>query len=625
MRIPLLRKIPICNQFVKSLSILLTIKIFIVCFVSHAFAQQVNAKNELNSQLTRLDSAFKNGDTTNFNQIVAFKGLQELYKSITEEKIERVPGKFRIISMNGDSATVFLSGIFLYGNSGDETNLSAKYSGIYKFVLNKGSWLLDKRIEIDRLNKIKKHNIDLTVIPGKAVKIIDKLAIDVNDPLGFSVKLNHRAILNQVLLNGVKAEYLFDGGMLWVNSQRKKNQQLTLEYSINVEKDEENTNSGYFGSSYGHIRNQYFWHPFFSFSSPNDRADFDLQCNIPGNFQLTTSLPQTESMVGDYRIITAKSELPTFGLSLYYDRDWTLSTLRKDKIDMVIYATPDFTPNKDTLANQFLKYYDILKSNFGEPISNYFGIVQDRTGGNGWKNRANSIIIAGQSGSYLITDKPNPRAIFGHEVAHAWTSPTGPATNFLMEGWATYAESMVLKSVYGDSIIPLFFESQKQNYLNAKFDRYKSLWDDYSNSGISYSKGAWLFYMLANQLGEEKFTAGMRRFIKSGKQNIHTFIAEMSKAAGKDMKPFLLSWLTSKQIPGLKVQQSAASIEFSQVGEIMNFDLEVVVKLKNGSHVSKTLHFSSRTQSVKIDVGEIESFILDPKHKLLFQLNADPS
>lgn len=624
MRILFLRNLPVCNHFVKSLSILLTIKIVTFGFGSNAFSQQVKSKTELNSQLSRLDSAFKNGDTTTFNQIVAFRDLQELYRSIVEEKMQRVPGKFRILSVKGDSAKVFLSGRFLYGNSGDETNLSAKYSGIYKFVFNKGSWLLDKRIEIDRLNKIKKHNIDLTVIPGKAVKIIDKLAIDVNDPLGFFVKLNHRAILNQVFLNGVKAEHVFDGGMLWVNAQRKKNQQLTLEYSINVESDEKNTNSGYFGSSYGHIRNQYFWHPFFSFSSPNDRADFDLKCNIPGNFQLTTSLPQTESIAGDYRIITAKSELPTFALSLYYDSNWTLSTLRKDKIDMVIYATHDFTPHKDTLAKQFLKYYDLLKSNFGEPISNYFGIVQDRTGGNGWKNRANSIIIAGQSGSYLITDKPNPRAIFGHEVAHAWTSPTGPATNFLMEGWATYAESMVLRSVYGDSIIPLFFESQKQNYLNAKFDRNKSLWDDYSNSGISYSKGAWLFYMLANQLGEEKFTAGMRHFIKSGKQNIHTFIAEMSKAAGRDMKPFLLSWLTSKQIPYLKVQLLSTGIEFSQAGEMMNFDLEVVVKLKNGFPVSKTLNFTSSTPSLKIEEGDVESYILDPRNKLLFHLNANP-
>ena len=396
--------------------------------------------------------------------------------------------------------------------------------------------------------------------------------------------------------------------------------QLIIEYSIKVEKDEENTNSSYFGASYGHMRNQYFWHPFFSFSSPNDRAHFNIRCEIPKDYQLSTSLPQKDQISGDSRVITAKSELPTFGLSIYYDRDWAVNSLKKDQIEMVIHATKDFAPQHDALHAQFSKDYDTLQNAFGNPISKYFGIVQDRTGGNGWKNRANSIIVAGSTGSYLITDKPNPRAVFGHEVAHGWTSPTGPATNFLMEGWATYAETILLKAVYGDSIVTTFFQSQKRNYLNGKFDGNKNLWDDYSNNGISYSKGAWLFYMLENQMVKDKFSVGIKNFISGGKHTIESFILAMSKAADKDMEPFLRSWLKSKQIPLLKVRHTNAGIEIEQQGETLPFQLEVQIKLKNGGSVNKTLEFLVGLKSLTIDEGEIESYILDPQHKLLYQL-----
>lgn len=594
--------------------------VLIISLSNVCLAQQTMPKNKLIHQLAQLDTAFKKGDVQTFNTIVPLADLQELYAWAITEKAKTVAGKSRIISIAKDSAYVLLSGLFLYGNSGDETNLSANYSGIYRFSFLNGSWKLIQRIEIDRANQILNQNIGMVVSPEKEVKVIDTLTINVNDHIGFLAKLNYSATLNKLSLNGAKVDFLFDGGMLWVNSKPGKNQQLIIEYSIKVEKDEENTNSSYFSASYGHMRNQYFWHPFFSFSSPNDRAHFSIRCEIPKDYQLSTSLPQKDQIYGDRRVITAKSELPTFGLSVYYDRDWEINSLKKDHIEMVIHATKDFAPQRDALHAQFSKDYDTLQKVFGNPISKYFGIVQDRTGGNGWKNRANSIIVAGSTGSYLITDKPNPRAVFGHEVAHGWTSPTGPATNFLMEGWATYAESILLRAVYGDSIITTFFQSQKRNYLNGKFDGNKNLWDDYSNNGISYSKGAWVFYMLENQMGKEKFSVGIKNFIGGGKHNIQSFILAMSKAANKDMEPFLLSWLKSKQIPSLKVRHTNAGIEIEQQGETLPFQLEVQMKLKNGGSMNKILEFVAGVKSLTIDEGEIESYILDPHHKLLYQL-----
>lgn len=622
---------PVANHlynrfFLLSISYHLLIFSFSLALPNFCLAQQMSSSENLTGQLARLDSAFLVGDVQRFNQIVELGSMRELFAAVVKEEIKREPGKFKIIAVQGNTAYVLISGIFRYGNSGDETNLSTKYTGIYRFALTGGSWRLMERIEIDRSNRINKQRLYLAVNPGTGVKIIDTLTIDVNDQLGFAAKLNHKAALQKVLLNNSSVDYLFSGGMLWLGSPPQKDQQLIIEYSLAVERDDNNTNSSYFGPFYGHLRNQYFWHPFFSFSSANDRADFEIRCQVPKSFQLATSLPQKDLLSGDDRIITGKSEIPTFGLSIYYDRDWRLRTFKKDQIDMVVYATPDFAPGDQLLYDQFSKSYDILHKTFGKPVSNYLGIVQDRTGGNGWKNRANSVVVAGQSGSYLITNKPNPRAIFGHEVAHGWTSPTGPATNFLMEGWATYAESVLLKNVYGDSIVAPFFQSQKQNYLNGNFEGEKSLWEDYSNSGISYSKGAWLFYMLETQLGKEKFSEGMRGFVGSKQHTIHAFMREMSRAANKDMEPFISSWLKSKHIPHLKIQKIKSGIEIVQEGEPLWFQLEVQILLKSGVRLSRTLDFRSGKRSLKVAEREMESWVIDPNQKLLHQITlAEPT
>lgn len=584
------------------------------------FAQYKVEEKSLKQSIALMDSAFKRNNVEEFNKIVPLQDLQEFYAQLVKEAYKKAPGKSKVIRIDKDSAYVFLSGLILYGNSGDETNFSNYYTGIYKFEKIKGSWKIKDRISIDRSNQIKKHNLNLSVIPGKSIKVKDTLTLDINDSFGFAVKLNHRANLESLSLNNANTDFVFSGGLLWLSAKAKKNQKLIINYTIAVEQDEKDRNSGYFSDTFGHMRNQYFWHPFFSFSSPNDRADFTLHCTIPKSYKMATSLPQTEMVVGDLRIIKAKSEIPTFGLSVYYDKDWEVSTFKKDQIEMVIYATKDFSPTKDVLYKEFSKNYDTLQAHFGKPISNYFAIVQDRANSAGWKNRSNSIVVAGEKGGNLMTDKPNPRSTFGHEVAHGWTSPTGAATNFLMEGWATYAESLLLSAVYGDSIVTKFFKSQKQNYIKGEYDGNNSLWEDYSNSGVSYSKGAWLFYILEHQMGWKNLALAISNFIRSGDQSIQSFSHQLSKVAGNNMDPFLFSWLKSKEIPALLIQQSTNALKIQQQGDVFSFPLEIKLKLKDGTYLNKIINMVSKEQDLQLTEGEIDSYVIDPNHRLLFNI-----
>ncbi len=43
----------------------------------------------------------------------------------------------------------------------------------------------------------------------------------------------------------------------------------------------------------------------------------------------------------------------------------------------------------------------------------------------------------------------------GHEIGHVWTMAQ-PAANFLNEGWATYAESLILDKEFGPATVKAF-------------------------------------------------------------------------------------------------------------------------------------------------------------------------
>jgi hypothetical protein len=86
--------------------------------------------------------------------------------------------------------------------------------------------------------------------------------------------------------------------------------ELTIRYSIEVERGPQDTNSGCFLENAGHLRNQYFWHPFFGFDPVGAWADFHIEVRIPKEYRVSTSIPQTERVVGGERIIEGKTIQP---------------------------------------------------------------------------------------------------------------------------------------------------------------------------------------------------------------------------------------------------------------------------------------------------------------------------
>lgn len=600
--------------------------LFLVICSSRALAQV--PVTDLDFAILRCEKAFEAGTEDEIKASFPLPEQQDFLIGLgkSKTKIVRKSGPSKILETDKKSALVLLTGNLLYGNSGDETNYSRIYSGIYRFKYSEGKWTIAEKLPIDRKNQLLAHAIGASIDPAAGtLTVSDTLQILTQESYGFQLTLNHKAKITALQLDGKDADYLFGGGVLWIRTKTSAQQKLTLTYSIIVDKLEKDKNSGYFDDTYGHVRNQFYWHPFFNFSSPNDRADFSIRIQIPSAYQLSTSLPQEENVVGDYRIIKAKASGPAFALSLYYDKKWKTYRYKKNDYQMEIFCDTDFKPQPDNLHKNFLEAYDLLSEKFGSPRGRYLSIVQDRSNAsNGWLNRSNDMIVAAKQGSDLVRDKPSPRAPFAHEVAHAWTTPIGPAANFLSEGWASYAERYFLEKQYGEAIFADYLASYKKIYFSEDYDTKVSLWDDVSNSGVSYYKGVWVFYMLEQLLGKEDFEKGLKAFMQSGEpMTIEHFMDKLTKTTSKKVQPFLEPWLKSKQVPHVKYAIKDGALMINQEGDVLPFLLEVEFTLEDGTKTLGSFPIKNKQHRFKLSgakFGGAKQALLDPNGKLLIKI-----
>src|SRR5258708_1921845 len=212
----------------------------------------------------------------------------------------RTAGLANVIRATKEQAVLLISGVPLLPNSGNATAAGAEFSGVYEARAEGGAWKLHSRIPLENLGQILAHDIKVSVRPASGVTVEDRLRIQVNGRDGFALRLNHAAKIESIRTAGREPAHLFGGGLLWIELPEGETE-LTIRYSIEVEKGPQDTNSGCFLENAGHMRNQYFWHPSFGVDPVGAWADFHIEVRIPKEYRVSTSIPQTDRVSGDQR------------------------------------------------------------------------------------------------------------------------------------------------------------------------------------------------------------------------------------------------------------------------------------------------------------------------------------
>jgi hypothetical protein len=540
----------------------------------------------------------------------------------SKEQPDRTKGLSNVIRTDGQRAVLLLSGVPLTGNSGDDTILGIGFSGVYEAQAEGGRWTLGRRIPLEELGQILAHRLKVSVRPGRGVDVEDRMRIRVKGNDGFAARLNHKSILQPVKTGAGETRHHFGGGLLWVDIPPGETE-LALSYSLEVENDPKGANSGCFWQKAGHIRNQYFWHPYFDFGNPGDQAEFQVEAHIPMEYGLTTSLPQAERVEGEERIVQGKTVQPTMALTLAYDREWKILNENVDGVRLELLVTPDMRPEAAAIQQEFRRVNSLLAGRFGPLKSKYFAVVQARADeGNNWHFSSNqAVFAAGSPGLLTLNNEKVPAAPFSHEVSHQWTQGAGPAANLLREGWATYVESLMLEHEFGPDTARSFWSWHALAYF-MQYDGKANLLEDENNAGIAYFKGPWLFRMLEEAVGSEAFQKAMADFSRRSLAGAATWevLAECfqeQKAADFDARAFLLPWLKEKSAPHLTAQVDGRNVTIRQSEPYFILPVTVEATTPQGAERHRVWVRSSET-AVRF-AGDASSVRVDPDQLLLLR------
>jgi Peptidase family M1 domain len=264
--------------------------------------------------------------------------------------------------------------------------------------------------------------------------------------------------------------------------------------------------------------------------------------------------------------------------------------------------------------------YGLLSRHFGSPAGNRFGAVQARSWQDnpGWRFTSNTIVVAAATPGFLSLQNPIPAAPLGHEVAHLWTEGvTGPAAAFLGEGWAVWAEGLVVETEFGADTARTFWKSRAEMYFMA-FDGKDSLVEDRRNAGVAYWKGPWIYRMLEEAIGVERFNLAMaeywaaERVQRLGWEDLANTVQKHAPA-GFDARLFLLPWLTGKHAPHLTAEVKGSTVIIHSDASEFILPVTVEATTNKGRERSRIwirgaatpVTFSADVLDVKIDPDEL--------------------
>lgn len=576
---------------------------------------------------------FASGSPAAFDSVYAHAPGRELLRVVARSEAPRRGDIARVVWEEPARAVVLLAGTVISGRGGDESNRVRAFSGFYEATSDGHQWRLARMLPLDTANHILSQAIHVAITPGAGIVVVDTLAVMVGASHGLGMRLNNAARITMVELDGHAVDHVAGGGLLWVSVPASTDTaKLVLRYDLADDPVEAApaaaAGNGAGEPAFGGRLNTDVWHPFFEYSSANDLADISITATIPAAYRLSTSVPQEEVVRDGVRTVSGRSVYPAFLLALLYDREWEQRTTRIGDLRFETFLSPAFALPHDTLAAAASQVLDVLGPRFGEPQrgSRYLAVVENRALRRAsFPVRMNNIVLAGADARHLDDAVLGPSANFAHELSHGWTiNASGPAANFLREGWATYAESLILRDSFGPAAEQAFWERIRAGYM-AGSEGKRGILRDPENGAVHYAKGSWILHMLDGLLGEAAFDAGMRsyiRFADSRQGDYQHFIEAMSGAAGRDMAPFIVPWIAGTHIPDVDARLRGGHVVLTQSQPGPTFDLPLQLELvtASGDTVSRQVELRDRRDSIDVtSVGPVASVRIDPSHRLLLR------
>jgi hypothetical protein len=393
---------------------------------------------------------------------------------------------------------------------------------------------------------------------------------------------------------------------------------------------------GAFASWFG---NWYPWLAAAKGQEPGMRAPGVLRLAIPARWSgLATGRRVDTSLVGGWRGERWESRRPlawSFIAAPYH-----VTRHRVGATDVAVYLMPRQAAKAAAFARAIPGMVGTLEHAYGPYPFTTFGVAAIPAGiappGIGGRSEMGYFLTHEHALDSDTVDVP----IFAHELAHMWWGNTvvsdPPGDDMVDEGMASYGATLVIESRVGRASAREYMrEGSIANSARTFFHLWRigadePLMDDYATLP-SYSKGAWVYGMLRERVGDSLFFATLQRIVRERAGRSTTLrdlraAFERDAPASADLARFFADWLDRSGAPVLDVRWSAAPtsgttpmvrVTLAQRTRPYRIPLDVDVESRAGTRRTRVLLRDS-VQSFDLPARETPTAVrIDPEHHVI--------
>jgi len=351
------------------------------------------------------------------------------------------------------------------------------------------------------------------------------------------------------------------------------------------------------------------------------------------HYRLKASLPSGYNAVSEAERIdkTARGSITEFtfyfdhqltGISLTASDRFDVTQDRVSGVDLYAYFFPEDRELVKTYFQYAKKYIELYEKLLVKYPYKRFSIVEN------FLNLGCSFPTYTLLGQDVVRLPFIPETSLGHEILHQWFGnsvyidldkgnwseglTTYLADHFYEEqsgkGWEYRKEQLTAYDAY----------VKPENEISLREFRRGT---DRSSSAIGYGKGAMVFHMLYNLVGEGQFYSAIREFISLNqfqRASWDNIKSAFEKQSGKDLALFFKQWVDEKGLPELSLNKVSVkrkgdafeiSFDVLQKGKVFSLDLPAEI-LMWGNMKKEKFSLEGEKQSFSMLVDEEPSSIV---------------
>jgi aminopeptidase N len=398
------------------------------------------------------------------------------------------------------------------------------------------------KIEINALDKSVSGEVTYIF---KLSNPIDTIKIDAQNIDFSNLKINN---IKVKYINNRKQILLYEGYKLGIN-------QLTFNYWVQPKQAMYFVGKGEQLQIWTQGQGKYTSNWFPSFDDPNEKLIFNLDIKFNTDFQvvsngkLESKTTSQDNFIWNYRM---KKPMSSYLLMLAIGKFEIKQEKSQSGKSLFYYIEKEDYSKLEPTYRYSKTIFDFLEKEIGVkypwevykqvPVRDFLYAGMENTSATVF-SRDFVVDSVGFNDRYYVN-------VNAHELAHQWfgdliTAQSGKH-HWLQEGFATYYALLAEREVFGDDYFyKKLFDTALQLKSASKTDTNPIL-SDKASSLTYYQKGAWVLFILREELGSKVFQKAVKNYLNNYSfKNVTTdeFLNEINKIAQFDCESFSKKWL----------------------------------------------------------------------------------